>query len=511
MSRDNFSKKDIIALRTRVGDRCSNPNCRKTTVGPANAADKATILGDAAHICAASKGGPRYDPKMTSEERKSITNGIWLCKACARLIDVDYTFYSTTLLHEWKRLAEEKAKEELNQTLFNQSEVNNMIINSTFSIINGIPTTEIFNLVQNAIQSEVKILEAKDPRFSVVPKYTEQGMSYRLYPKEDVSINIILPSEYISKHREFIEHGKDIILSTDNILISGSDLIQSLCNQAEKINIRGPKRQAILRFRIIDNVTDIIEFFNDINGKISFGTKSFSFSGDGFGNMLKVSMQIFENNTSKISMSIDIDKWESIELLKLPYFIKLWNFFSKIESGSRLYADLEIDGDSVLSSLELNINQNYKFEILYTLLKYTNCARSICKKLNQKIFFTKHISFTAEEHQEIAQIEILLRERIRNTDRTIEPIKSKIIINQNNEIFLKGPFKKTDIRFVQSKGDEISLFKNIIILPPRIITLNSVIPKLLGSDIDSIGCGDEVELLFEPAEGYEYLIEYTKE
>lgn len=55
MSRDNFSKKDIVALRTRVGDRCSNPDCRKTTVGPANTIDKATILGDAAHICAASR------------------------------------------------------------------------------------------------------------------------------------------------------------------------------------------------------------------------------------------------------------------------------------------------------------------------------------------------------------------------------------------------------------------------------------------------------------------------
>lgn len=511
MSRDNFSKKDIVALRTRVGDRCSNPDCRKTTVGPANTIDKATILGDAAHICAASRGGPRYDPKMTSAERKSITNGIWLCKSCARLIDVDYTSYDTELLHEWKRLAEEKAKEELNQPLFNQNEVNNMVINSTISMINGIPTTEIFNLVQNAIHAEVKTLEAKDPRFSVVPKYTEQGISYQLCPKEDISINMILPREYISKHREFIEHGKDIILSTDSISVSGSDLIQSLCNQAERINIIGPKRQAILRFRIIDNMTNIVEFFNDINGNISFGTKSFTFSGKGFGDILKVSMQIFKNNISKISMSIVLDKWENISLLELPYFVKLWRFFTKIESGSRLYTDLEIDGDSVISNLELNINQNDKFEILYALLQYTNHARNICERLNQKIFFTKHISFTSEEHQEIAQVEMLLREPIRNTDSPVEPAKSKIIITPNNVPFLNGPFKKTDVRFVQTTGDEISLFKNIITLPPRIITLNSVIPKLLSNNADSIRFGDEVELLFEPTEGYEYLIEYKQE
>ena len=54
MSRDNFSEKVKTILRTRVAGRCSNPDCRRVTIGPNNDKNKATILGDAAHICAAS-------------------------------------------------------------------------------------------------------------------------------------------------------------------------------------------------------------------------------------------------------------------------------------------------------------------------------------------------------------------------------------------------------------------------------------------------------------------------
>lgn len=68
------STKEILAKK--VGYRCSNPFCRKTTIG-ANANGTGTIsIGEAAHITAASPGGPRYDPTMTEDERKDESNGI---------------------------------------------------------------------------------------------------------------------------------------------------------------------------------------------------------------------------------------------------------------------------------------------------------------------------------------------------------------------------------------------------------------------------------------------------
>ena len=83
--RDDFSQKTKEDLAKRVGYRCSNPQCRQLTIGANESGDGIISVGEAAHICAASPGGKRYDVNMTSEERASIDNGIWLCRNCAAM------------------------------------------------------------------------------------------------------------------------------------------------------------------------------------------------------------------------------------------------------------------------------------------------------------------------------------------------------------------------------------------------------------------------------------------
>ena len=70
-------------------------------------------VGIAAHITAASPGGPRYCASMTTNERSSIDNGIWLCSNCSAMIDKDKKKYTVDLLHEWKRQAEKNASDEI--------------------------------------------------------------------------------------------------------------------------------------------------------------------------------------------------------------------------------------------------------------------------------------------------------------------------------------------------------------------------------------------------------------
>lgn len=87
MREADFSERIKRVLCERVGGRCSNPKCRRETLGPHKKADKRLSIGQAAHIYAASPEGARYDPRMTNEERASINNGIWLCSDCHTLID----------------------------------------------------------------------------------------------------------------------------------------------------------------------------------------------------------------------------------------------------------------------------------------------------------------------------------------------------------------------------------------------------------------------------------------
>jgi hypothetical protein len=76
------------------------------TSGPQQNPNKSINVGVAAHITAASLGGPRYNSALTSQERESIENGIWLCQKCAKLVDNDEKRYSVEILFDWKRQAE---------------------------------------------------------------------------------------------------------------------------------------------------------------------------------------------------------------------------------------------------------------------------------------------------------------------------------------------------------------------------------------------------------------------
>lgn len=102
----DFSKKTKDTLAKRVGYMCSNPDCQKLTIGPNEKDDKSSSIGVAAHIIAASNGGPRANSRASELEIKGIDNGIWLCNNCSSLIDRDETKYTSELLKSWKKTAE---------------------------------------------------------------------------------------------------------------------------------------------------------------------------------------------------------------------------------------------------------------------------------------------------------------------------------------------------------------------------------------------------------------------
>lgn len=111
--RDSFLNAIKEVMAKRAGQRCSNPDCRMATSGPHEDDQKTISLGVAAHITAAAPGGPRYNPTMSPEDRSAITNGIWLCQNCAKLVDSDTKRFPEELLVIWKRRHEEFVKTQM--------------------------------------------------------------------------------------------------------------------------------------------------------------------------------------------------------------------------------------------------------------------------------------------------------------------------------------------------------------------------------------------------------------
>ncbi|MCK5614811.1 hypothetical protein KAR91_73800, partial [Candidatus Pacearchaeota archaeon] len=111
--RDDFTIKTKEIMARRAGDRCSKPGCGIHTSG-ADSTDEGTInIGVAAHITAAAPGGPRYDTTLSSEQRKHVSNGIWLCQNHAKLIDSDNRHFSVDDLKDWKMHAEARSFSEI--------------------------------------------------------------------------------------------------------------------------------------------------------------------------------------------------------------------------------------------------------------------------------------------------------------------------------------------------------------------------------------------------------------
>lgn len=106
---DSFSDTVRRCVRDRVGGRCSRPGCSQGRSFASSNPEKAVVVGDAAHICAASPGGPRFNPSQGASERRSPVNAIWLCPSCHRLVDSDPARYTVEMLIAWKAAAELRA------------------------------------------------------------------------------------------------------------------------------------------------------------------------------------------------------------------------------------------------------------------------------------------------------------------------------------------------------------------------------------------------------------------
>ena len=175
---DDFSDVVKRVLASRVGNRCSDPGCRALTSGPQDDPAKAVNVGVAAHITAASPGGPRYDPDLLPEERSSPGNGIWLCQNHGKLVDNDPNRFSVDVLKKWKADAEAEARTWVGKTAVSLSApTGHLSIGAKVRIIPIIP--------QEHEQSD----------FSVE---ADEG-DYFVFREEDSERRIEIPKSFIEK------------------------------------------------------------------------------------------------------------------------------------------------------------------------------------------------------------------------------------------------------------------------------------------------------------------------
>lgn len=107
MPRANFTPKVRELIESAAGHQCSFPACNRRTSGPGLTSEYLSNSGYAAHIYAASSGGPRGQGGLSEAELKGAGNGIWLCGKHAKLVDNNKgNVYPPETLHSYKALHE---------------------------------------------------------------------------------------------------------------------------------------------------------------------------------------------------------------------------------------------------------------------------------------------------------------------------------------------------------------------------------------------------------------------
>lgn len=481
--RDDFKTTVVKTLRDRVNNLCSNPDCGNLTVEPQKTDNnKINITGTAAHICAAAVGGPRYDESMSSEERKSINNGIWLCNHCARKIDTEPKAYTVALLKEWKKKAELKVLVNSNKPLYTETQltktINSKVLESQMSGKNfGSVASNSLNSISKAVQEELRIL---DPRISILCNHINNETHYIIDVVEDSEepVNVTFkPSdsyEYREKYSKLIEHGESFKTSLETFK-SNSDALNAIFPSEIKdgILIIKPTQNYKAFIEITDENKNIIL---ELENEFIIGSKSFSIYAKKFDNLFSISLEkiLFtrqENIETKTDISINFSNWQNKDLRYLPYFDQIKKAYIKIQDAKNVNLKILVEGYEVYSASSNKIPD--QVSSIVNFLKYTECCRKIAKKLNIVIPFSIDVNFTSREHRQLFEVAERLSSSIEQKkfkgSMVVKPISrqeiEKIFERDNLEIIMYQTLPISDLNIFGRIVNFDVYLKHIFISP----------------------------------------------
>lgn len=513
MARDNFLKSVIDKLRMRVSNRCSNPNCRVPTTAPSGDADKVNNIGIAAHICAASPGGPRYSSKMTAEERRSIDNAIWLCANCSIDIDRDPNKYTISVLKEWKNKAESLAEEELGKKLPEKHDA----INTVTAALTGLPKSFLATAISNVHKATALSLENLDPRFQVKSSYSENQTNLGIFAKEDVNILMNIQSEYakeyMDKYKRLVEHGEDLEIYAGAIKFDGSKLLEEISTISGngKMTISSNKKKGVQKFWLVNKDTSVIENFEDFRGEVSFGNKSIMFEGSACDDIFTFKYRKeLAQKSAKITFNLAFHKWDGIDIRFLPYFSKISSLFEKLFNGWELYTALEIDGIRILDSKGINASKMDFVTETTSALTYISNVSKISSFLGTLVIFTHDFSYNNEEFRNLFEIVKTIDGKNVYTEKEITSNASCDVVadeGAKNIGLISNSTEPTSTKFSETTQETIKCFGVNLKLPVKAIVLTNVIPKVFLNG-DKIKKGDIVHVEFIPTKGFECKFEY---
>ncbi|MCE8053847.1 hypothetical protein HOP61_21365 [Halomonas daqingensis] len=472
---------------------------------------KISSIGVAAHIHAASLGGPRYDPAMTPAERSSISNAIWLCGNCSIFIDRDEARYPATLLREWKRVAEEAATREKGKRLPAEEDA----VHQTTMALTGFPQKFIPHAISNVHKATAIALGKADPRFEVVTHYRDGNTIFEYQAKKDVNFSMTFSSKESKELiKRFIEHGEDVEIPSTGLETKGFTFAKDIPEEKSVVKLIRDGKAGIQKIWLIEPETNVIEQFDDVHGKVVLGTKALRFEGTACLGLFSLTYaQPLERGTFDGSFNFTLlyEKWANKPLKALPYVAKLSSFFEKYISGWVLHTALEVYGNRIFETKTVDPNNDDALEEMSLHLKYVKHCSLIAKTMKSDVCYRVAHRYSYEDERHVHEVANILEGNAVYTveDGRTNPTFSLEIEDDGEGLKqLISTEKPVEVTFVES-GEVVKMFGEEIEMPDKVVNIKSVFVKAT-VNLDVAKKGDKVEFECFPAEGYELSIRYKE-
>lgn len=509
---NDFTKPIIRKLSIRAGNICSNPDCRSPTSGAKAGEEEGMLnMGVAAHICAASPGGPRYDfyPAMTSVERASYKNGIWLCIKCSTIIDKDSQAYPVPLLQQWKRAAEKNSQDKIGKPAIPETAARDLLATALY----GAPLKSgIAQAIENVHGGVEKALEAIDNRFEVTTTRLDGRTTFNLSARETVPFTFTFKNSkaYVDGYRLLVDEGKALVIQSGDFEPSGSALLEQIAAESKTLTIGSTGKPVTAKISTHDKESGRISNFDDIQGQVVFGRLRGTVTGFSMNEMLKLELSIGVDHPRdlKISLSPMMEKWNGKPVASLPYYTKMCSLFRNLNEGHTLNVTLEHMGEHVLSGGTDGVSFKGLFRNTASLFLYVDAARSISSFTGVPILFDDTETIDGDDIDRLIDVAAIAQgESVKSQEEIIWPISFQIEFNENGrqQASLLDGKQGLELHVVEAEGEVVQVFRQRVQMPPKTVQFHGVTQRV----VEPIaGTDSKFKCELNPIEGFRMEVFY---
>jgi hypothetical protein len=242
-----------------------------------------------------------------------------------------------------------------------------------------------------------------------------------------------------------------------------------------------------------------VSSFPDIHGSITYGVRSFTYTGTACGGIVTFSYRyVMEDmpEPGQVNLTTALDAWHGVDVRHLPHFEAVHRLYERLSSGCTVEMSLEVAGLHILRATSGFGEEQSPSTPIHALLEYVRQLREIAAHFDSPVMFRTDHAVTHDEVRSVARAVETLRDRYSfgATDLSAPPTCTMTNVNAGvlrDAIAGGAPMV---IRWREEEGELLEAFGQSIQLPPCEYMLLNVVPDVGTLDLAALRSGDSVEV-----------------